>query len=370
MESDLVKINKLLLPLTWFYGAAVNLRNSLFDAGILKSTHFSTPVISIGNLTCGGTGKTPLVEYLIRLLSARARVAVLSRGYKRKSRGYLLASASTPMPLIGDEPWQMCQKFPNVHVAVDADRVHGITHLLSDEDTRDTEVILLDDAFQHRYVKPDLNILLIDYHRLITHDRLLPAGRLREPVHNKSRADMVIVTKCPHDITPMGYRVIQKSLDLHPFQDLFFAALRYGKLTSLFTSQERTLESLTSRESVLLITGIAVPEQMQQDLEHYTRHLTTLSFPDHHAFTPADVEKLNSRFLSLPAPRLAITTEKDASRLLHLEGLAPELRDALYVLPVEMEILRGKADTFNKKIINHVFRNQRNGRVAKSKNTD
>ncbi len=370
MESDLVKINKLLLPLTWFYGAAVNIRNSLFDAGFLKSTHFSTPVISVGNITCGGTGKTPFVEYLIRLLSDKHRVAVLSRGYKRKGCGYLLADTSTPVRLLGDEPWQMSQKFPDVHVAVDKDRVHGITRLLSDEATRDTEVVLLDDAFQHRYVKPDLNILLVDYHRLITHDCLLPAGRLREPVEGKCRADMVIVTKCPHDITPMGCRVIQKSLELHPYQDLFFATLRYGKLKSLFADRERTLESLSPRESVLLFTGIAVPEQMQQDLERYTRRLSTLSFPDHHKFTHADVRKLNSHFLSLPEPRLAVTTEKDASRLLHLEGLAPELRDALYVLPVEVEFLRGKEETFNKKIIHHVFRNQRNGRVAKGKNTD
>ena len=201
-EGDFIKINKWLLPLSWFYGLVVGIRNALFEMGILKSHAFDVPVISVGNITVGGTGKTPHVEYLIRLLQDRWQVAVLSRGYKRHTKGFVLAS----------EPFQMKKKFPKVTVAVDRKRVHGIEELTSSNNNLD--VILLDDAFQHRYVKPGINILLVDYHRLIIYDKLLPAGRMREPLTGKNRADIVIVTKCPQDLRPMEFRVITKALDL------------------------------------------------------------------------------------------------------------------------------------------------------------
>ena len=197
MEGNLIKINEWLLPLSWLYGVGSDFRNMLFNTGILSSKTYDIPVISVGNITAGGTGKTPHIEYLIRLLSKDHKVAVLSRGYKRRSSGYVLAQPDTPMEKIGDEPWQIKEKFPEVYVAVDANRRHGIERLMSDERTRDVQVILLDDAYQHRYVTPGINILLIDYHRMITEDQLLPAGRLRERVSNKIRANMVIVTKCP-----------------------------------------------------------------------------------------------------------------------------------------------------------------------------
>ena len=174
MEGDFIKIYDWLRPLSWLYGLGVGFRNQLFELGILRSRSFSVPVISVGNITVGGSGKTPHVEYLIRLLQDKAKVAVLSRGYKRKSRGYLLAEDDTPMRLIGDEPYQMKRKFPKIHVAVDKKRCEGIDRLTSDEATCDTDVVLLDDAYQHRYVKPGINILLVDYHRLILYDELLP----------------------------------------------------------------------------------------------------------------------------------------------------------------------------------------------------
>ena len=179
MEGNHIKINEWLLPLSWLYGVGSDARNMLFDMGILSSRSYDIPIISVGNLTAGGTGKTPHIEYLIRLLSKTHKVAVLSRGYKRKSRGYVLAQTDTPMEKIGDEPWQIKQKFPDTYVAVDTSRRHGIERLTSDKETRDVQIILLDDAYQHRYVMPKLNILLIDYHRMITEDKLLPAGRLR-----------------------------------------------------------------------------------------------------------------------------------------------------------------------------------------------
>ena len=193
MEGDFIKINEWLLPLSWLYGLAVKTRNQLFELGILKSRSFKTPVISVGNITVGGAGKTPHVEYLIRLLKDQHQVAVLSRGYKRKSKGFVRADADTTMREIGDEPFQMKQKFPDITIAVDRNRCHGIDLLTSGDEKETADVILLDDAFQHRYVKPGVNILLVDYHRLIIYDKLLPAGRLREPKDGKSRADIVII---------------------------------------------------------------------------------------------------------------------------------------------------------------------------------
>ena len=218
MEGDFIKIHKWLYPIAALYGIGVNIRNQLFDWHILPSRSFNVPIISIGNITVGGTGKTPHTEYLIKLLESEFQVGVLSRGYKRKSKGFVLATSETPMNQIGDEPYQIKQKFPHIHVAVDADRCHGIDKLCAPEMTPEVEVILLDDAYQHRYVNPGINILLVDYHRMISEDYLLPAGRLREPERGKSRANIVIVTKCPRDIKPMDYRIISKQIDLYPYQ--------------------------------------------------------------------------------------------------------------------------------------------------------
>ena len=269
---------------------------------------------------------------------------------------------------IGDEPWQMKQKFPNVYVAVDKNRRRGIERLCNDEKTRDVEVILLDDAYQHRYVQPGINILLVDYHRMITEDRLLPAGRLREPKEAKNRANMVIVTKCPHDIKPMGFRIIQKSLSLMPYQKLYFSTYRYGRLKSIFGQEERTLEDISPQESVLLLTGIASPEQMRIDLQQHTSNITLLSYPDHHYFKPSDIQCINDRFAALPSPKSIVTTEKDATRLRFVEGLSEEVRKALYMLPIEVEIMRNEDTNFTEKIKGYVLKNSRNSILAKSQN--
>lgn len=364
MEGDLIHIHRALLPLSWLYGLGVGLRGALYDAGLIRSHAFPLPVICVGNITVGGTGKTPHTEYLLRLLMPEWRVAVLSRGYKRRSRGYQLASASTPMPRIGDEPWQMKHKFPEAYVAVDRDRCHGIRRLLADPETRDLDVVLLDDAFQHRRVRPSLNIVLVDYHRLVTDDCLLPAGRLREGTAALRRAHIVVVTKCPRSTTPMGFRVVQKALSLLPCQQLFFSTLRYGLLTPLFGGTARSIDLIDQHEHVLLLTGIASPEQMMLDLAPYTRRVTPLSFPDHHAFTAADVRRIEEAFQALPEPRLVITTEKDASRLIQIHDFSPALRQSIYTLPVEVEIMRDEANTFNETILSHVRTHQRNSGVA------
>ena len=203
MEGDFIKINEWLLPLSWIYGLGVRLRNFMFDIGLLKSQSFDVPVVSVGNITVGGTGKTPHVEYLIQLLDPYIKVAVLSRGYKRKSKGFIIADENSTVRLIGDEPMQMKRKYRGITVAVDRKRVNGIRKLTDGTTVKDIDVVLLDDAFQHRYVKPGINILLVDYHRLIIYDKLLPAGRLREPLNGKNRADIVIITKCPRYLKPM-----------------------------------------------------------------------------------------------------------------------------------------------------------------------
>jgi tetraacyldisaccharide 4'-kinase len=377
MEGDHIKINHWLLPLSWLYGLGVRFRNLLFDMGILRSKSFDVPVIAVGNLTVGGTGKTPHVEYLIKLLQNQMKVAVLSRGYKRKTEGYLLADMQSTVSDIGDEPFQMKHKFPKVSVAVCKKRVEGIQRLTAHD--KDLDVILLDDAFQHRYVKPGINILLVDYHRLVIYDELLPAGRLREPVSGKNRADMVIVTKCPKVLNPMNVRVITKAMDLFPYQELFFTTLAYEPLHPVFpkeaTAPTAPWAATMTRHAaipkttrVLLLTGIASPIQMITDIkEGFGSEPTTLAFSDHHDFQVEDIALINDTFASLPSPRIIVTTEKDAVRLAHAEGLSEEVRQCLYALPIRIRFMLDQREQFNEKIISYVRKNSRNSILAQSK---
>ncbi|MBD8970998.1 tetraacyldisaccharide 4'-kinase [Prevotella sp. AM42-24] len=365
-EGDLIKINDWLLPFSWIYGSIVRFRNWLFDMGLKKSKSFSIPIISVGNITVGGSGKTPHVEYLIRLLHDKAKIAVLSRGYKRKSHGYVLAEESTTMPEIGDEPFQMHQKFSDIYVAVDAKRARGIENLQNDEATKDVDVVLLDDAFQHRYVKPGINILLVDYHRLIIYDKMLPAGRLREPLSGKNRADIVIITKCPKDLKPMEFRVLTKAMDLYPFQKLYFTSIDYDTPKGVFEEKQIELDKLQDYH-VLLLTGIASPKQMEHDLKPMTKDITNLSFGDHHSFKGKDIDRINDAFESMPEPRIIITTEKDAVRLRETEGLYEKVKSNMYELPIKVSFMLDQQDNFNEKIISYVRKNSRNSILAKRK---
>ena len=365
-EGDLIKINDWLLPFSWIYGSIVRFRNWLFDMGLKKSKSFSIPIISVGNITVGGSGKTPHVEYLIRLLHDKAKIAVLSRGYKRKSHGYVLAEESTTMPEIGDEPFQMHQKFSDIYVAVDAKRARGIENLQNDEATKDVDVVLLDDAFQHRYVKPGINILLVDYHRLIIYDKMLPAGRLREPLSGKNRADIVIITKCPKDLKPMEFRVLTKAMDLYPFQKLYFTSIDYDTPKGVFEEKQIELDKLHDYH-VLLLTGIASPKQMEHDLKPMTKDITNLSFGDHHSFKGKDIDRINDTFESMPEPRIIITTEKDAVRLRETEGLYEKVKSNMYELPIKVSFMLDQQDNFNEKIISYVRKNSRNSILAKRK---
>ena len=368
MEGDYIKIHSSLLPLSFLYGMGVRFRNMLFDTGILESRSFPIPVISVGNITVGGAGKTPHVEYLIRLLCETKRVSVLSRGYKRRTKGYLLASSSSTSLELGDEPYQMYLKYRRqVHVAVSANRCEGIERLCSDPETKDTDVILLDDAFQHRYVKPGVNILLVDYHRLIVYDKLLPAGRLREPKDGKRRADIVIVTKCPPDLRPMDFRVITKALNLYPYQKLFFTTIEYGDLIPLFSnSRSLALSEITSDYEVLVLSGIASPQHLLCDIQKHKENVIPMTFRDHHLFTPKDIARINNTFDSLSSKRIIITTEKDAARLVGLDGLSDDVRNHIYALPIKTTFLLEQQEQFDEFILSYVLKNSKDSILHKS----
>lgn len=344
----------------------------LFDMDILKSRSFTMPVISVGNITVGGAGKTPHVEYLVRLLQDRVRVAVLSRGYKRRTKGYFLAGANVTAREIGDEPYQMYSKYgKNIYVAVNAKRCEGIDRLRYDKATTDTDVVLLDDAYQHRYVKPGINILLVDYHRLIVYDKLLPAGCLREPKEGKRRADIVIVTKCPKDLRPMDFRVITKAMDLYPYQKLFFTTLVYKDIKPVFSETLNfSLRDLTPEHNILVLTGIASPQHLLLDLQKYTQNITPMSYSDHHHFTPKDIARINNSFDAMPKKRIIITTEKDAARLINIDGLSDDVRQHMYSLPIEISFMLEQGEQFDEFILSYVHKNSKNSILSRRKNEE
>ncbi len=361
------KTYKWLLPASWLYGLGVRVRNLCFDKGLLQSRCFDIPVISVGNITVGGSGKTPHVEYLIHLLQSSFKVAVLSRGYKRATRGFVLADDSSTPSDIGDEPKQIKSKFGNVAVAVDEDRVDGINHLLSSPLTRDIEVVLLDDAFQHRYVKPGLSILLVDFNRLITDDLLLPAGRLREPASGKRRADIIVVTKCPEPLPSTEISRVTRSLQPASHQELFFSCMEYQSLQPLFCGEDIALSQLPPQEHVLVVSGIANPTPLLKEIGKYCGHVRHLSYPDHHHFSPGDIADIQAAFDALPQPRCIITTEKDAVRLTATKMLSDEARHHIYQLPIRVRILEDKQTLFDQKIKDYVSENTRDGILDQGK---
>ncbi len=357
MVKQKSKIQYWLCPLSWLYGIGVYFRNKLFDWGWLKSKSFNIPVICIGNLAVGGTGKTPHTEYLINLLLKHKRnVAVLSRGYKRATKGYVLATDKSSAQSIGDEPCQIHAKFPGIRVAVDENRCHGIEELMKLDNPK-INTIVLDDAFQHRYVKAGLNILLTDYRRLFCDDALLPAGRLRESERGKERAHIIIVTKCPEDIKPIDFNIIAKKLKVYPCQQLYFSTLTYGSLTPVFTELEiekRSIESLQQKE-ILLVTGIASPTALIEKLKNYTEKIRLLTFNDHYQFRSKDTQQIEEVFISMKGEqKLIITTEKDAMRLRNMNDIKDSIKSHLFYLPIEIEILQNQQDIFNQNIIDYV----------------
>lgn len=346
--------NIILLPFSFLYGICIRIRNFLFQTSILKSQRFAIPILCVGNITVGGTGKTPHTELIIETLRHKFRVACLSRGYKRKTSGFIMATPESTATDIGDEPLQIYKKFPDIIVACDTKRVRGIEKLLALPNP--PEVIILDDAFQHRYVQADKNIVLIDFNRPVTEDCLLPAGRLREGVNALKRADYLIITKCPHQMNPIDLRICNKRLKIKPYQQLFFTTIGYGDITPLFKKQAEISPSKNC--SILCLTGIAQPAPYIEHLQKYTSDITTLKYPDHHHFTPKDIQQITNRFQAIDNnEKYIFTTEKDATRL-RFCSLPDELKQHIYYIPVIPEFLKDK-DLFTNEIFEYVRKNQK-----------
>lgn len=329
-KTYLPHLHRNLKPLASLYSAIVAVRNKLFDRNILPVEEFSVPVISVGNLTVGGTGKTPHIEWLVAWLSRHYRVAVLSRGYRRRSCGFQLADSNSTADLIGDEPYQIYSKFPHITVAVDANRRRGIRRLLDIDPT--LQVILLDDAHQHRYVRPTFSIVLSDYNRPIYDDLPLPAGRLREPIEGLRRADAVIISKCPGNLTPTQYAEEADLLQYDPAR-LFASSIIYGSPQRFTDKLAKPLPYIAQNGQVFIFTGIADPTLLQKHVGQYYPQATLLSFPDHHTFTPDEIEELAHRIRGAKKPVAVITTEKDAARLCNMQ-LPSAITDCLYTIPL------------------------------------
>ena len=338
---------KSLLSLIYRFG--VWLRNQLYDKGICQSYTTDIPTICVGNLAVGGTGKTPMAEYLLRLLSVRYKVAYLSRGYKRRTKGFVLADDNADALTIGDEAMQIHRKFPDILVAVDEDRLHGIEMLRRHAGS--LQVVVLDDALQHRKLRAGMNILLTRCNNLYINDRFLPAGRLRDHVSSALRAKMIVVTDCKPNLAPIEKRIIETSLHITPYQELFFTSVRYGTLRPLFPEQAHA-EPPANSDNAAVLAAIADPEPMMQHIKTLYPSARLFSFADHHQFTKKDIELLKYR-------SLIITSEKDAERLLAMD-LPEQTKAKIYVLPIEIYFQSSQEQQFNKKVIAYVTENNRN----------
>jgi len=341
----------LLLPFSFIYGLIIGVRNYLFNSGQLKSVEFKIPVISVGNLSAGGTGKTPHVEYLIRLLKDRFKIAVVSRGYLRKTRGFVLTDINSTVSMVGDEPMQYINKFKNLLVAVDENRSHGIQKLMTSQTKLD--VVILDDAFQHRYVKPGLSILLTDFHSLYSNDYLLPVGRLRESKKGAKRADIIIVTKTDPVFSPLSKRAVLEKLKPLPHQKVFFSFVTYGLPVPLFAELPTLCYNLIN--TIVLFAGIANPYPLEQYLKRLCHELVTIYFKDHHQFTEKDIVTIKNKYNDQFSKRkVLITTEKDAMRL-HDPAISRLFKGIpIYYIPIEVSFHFREKEKFDKLIIDFV----------------
>ncbi len=335
------------------YWLVVATRNKLYDWGIFKSKEFSMPILVLGNITVGGTGKTPHTELLVNMLSEEFTVAVLSRGYKRKTRGFRYVKSSSTVAEAGDEPLQMKRKFSDVTFAVEANRVKGIERLK--RDIKELDVVLLDDAFQHRKLKPSLSIVLIDYNHPLHKDRMLPWGRLRDTRSQLKRADVIIITKCPSNLNPLEMKLLEKDAQLRPYQRLYLSTFRYGNPLPLFSDEAMELPDIAFFSSVLALTGIANPAPFVNHVSQMVAKVEPLEFPDHHRFTKKDIGKIVQ---AAKKHDVVFTTEKDAMRLQEL-SLPEELKQRLFYIPIEVEIINGN-DKLTKYITDYVRKNKRN----------
>lgn len=343
-------VRLLLFPFTILYGLGVILRNLAYDNGLFKSVKFKIPVISVGNLAVGGSGKSPMTEYLINILKWNYTLAMVSRGYGRKSSGFRFVDESDTVEMVGDEPLQIKKKFEGISVVVCENRVEAIERIEWEND-----LIILDDAFQHRAVKPGLSILLFEYSSFSDVQYLLPTGNLREPFSEKKRADLVVITKCPKTLNDEQKLSIARKLELNPNQSLYFSFLKYGTLKSVFDNfQSRPLGSLKSASNIILLTGIANPKPLIEMLGDYDAKIIHHEYADHHDFSDKNIAKLVREFKQLAeGENLIITTEKDAQRLNteHFQGKLSGI--PIFYLPIEADFEEPEKTSFNNLIIKY-----------------
>lgn len=346
-----------LFPFAVIYGFIVYCRNKLFDIGILKSISFKIPVISVGNLSMGGTGKTPHIEYLIRLLQNNYKTVTLSRGYGRKSKGFLWIDKHTDSIKSGDEPLQYCHKFPAILVAVDEKRVHGTTKIISEKP--ETDVILLDDAFQHRYIKPGLSILLTDFYKPFSKDFIFPTGTLRESKNGMKRADIIVVTKSPRILSPIIRKSIIEEIKLNANQKIYFSYIDYGKLEPMNNfSANFKLDKLSC---ILMVAGIANPYPFEEQLKTMADTVETIVFKDHYAFEQKDMIKIKNHFESIFSKnKIIVCTEKDAMRIKDTELMSFFVNLPFFFLPIEVKFHKNDKEMFDKQIIEYVRKNKPN----------
>lgn len=347
----------LLFPFALLYGLITAIRNLFFDLKILPSQSFDLPVISVGNLSAGGTGKTPHIEYLIRLLGSQYSVCTLSRGYGRKTKGFVAAGESENSATLGDEPMQYYRKFEYAKVFVDSNRRRGIVKIL--ETGADPQAILLDDAFQHRYVKPGLSVLLSDYHHLYTRDYLLPAGMLRETIKGARRADIIIITKTPIILSPIVRRQLISEIKPRAHQHVYFSYIKYGEVTSLWNKNCKARQE-KQYSSILLFAGIANTYPIEDHLRKKCQELVVIRYPDHHQYSAEDLNRIKRNFDDLYSRnKLLVTTEKDAMRLLQPELVSIAEKLPVHYIPIEVELHKEDKQAFDEQILNYVAKNQR-----------
>lgn len=347
----------ILLPCSKLYGAITYVRNKFFDWHILPQHEFDVPVVVVGNLAVGGTGKTPHTEFIVDALRLNYHIAVLSRGYKRSTKGFVLATPYSKPSDIGDEAYQIYNKFNHaVTVAVGEDRVHAIRELLRIDP--DINLVVLDDAFQHRYVKPTVSVLITEYNRPVYTDAMMPYGRLREPVRGINRADIVVVSKCPEGMKPFDYRSCKNDLNLFPYQSLFFSHFAYQDLVPLFPDQTSSvpyLDWMTDQDAILAVAGIGNPRPFIRHLKSFAPKVRVNIFADHHNFSRKDMELLRNRFRTMKGKnKVLITTEKDAVRMASNPYFPPELRAVTYYLPVKVEFASQGTDSFSETLRRHI----------------
>ncbi len=358
-----------LYPVSLIYGLIVRIRNLMFDFGMLKSTEFDIPIIVVGNISVGGTGKTPTAEYLIYLLRNKYNVAVLSRGYKRRTKGFIIADKNASAASIGDEPYQIFLKFPDITVAVDEKRVRGIQNLINSE--KKIDLVILDDAFQHRYVYPDLSILLIDYTQPFLDDHYLPFGRLRDNPEERHRAEIILITKTPKTVKPIDMRIIATDLSLKPYQSLFFSAIDYKGLMPVFENEIFVIDSETLKQkkyAILIVTGIGNPKPIIEYCKTLTKKITVLPFNDHHQYTEKDIDRIYKEFESVNSEnKIIVTTEKDAVRLKITKFSDEQFKKSFFYYPIEMVILNNDKAELDKLIFHYIEKSNEQYRFLTSK---